>query len=361
MRETSTAQLINAPQAHALVSLKASRTQNDNDANIMTRLPRSDAGDHIIGASRSTAHMQEALGIFQQPPTQTISRGSRTRSAYLAAVAEADEDELDETQKTMDGTEFKDRLAEQLREQVAKNRASFWDSLSDDQSFSSRHTLDFKDALSLSPPQSHKLRKPTSFALVDRIASTISISTIVRKEQIKNKLRKRVEIVSSPMIILPQDSPALNLPTGIIQMGHGIGFTYSLGPATLSKASICTITPRMCHGLSLKGFPKLVRKAKRRVDSESASSASLEIDDDREMEATMKEIYGSNWSLGMSAVNLSQPLAYATASSPLSSTLSPCSQLPDTPEFADADEAIAGDPDTTLRLVPPPSSLPHCD
>ncbi|KIM81748.1 hypothetical protein PILCRDRAFT_821098 [Piloderma croceum F 1598] len=361
MRETSAAQPLNEPQARALDSLKTLRTQDDNDANITTRLPRSDADEHIIGTSRPTAHVQEALGIFQPPPTQIIPRGSGTRSTYLAAVAEADEDELDEPRKAIGGIDFKDRLEEQLREQVAKNRASFWDTLSDDQSLSSRHSLDFKDALGLSAPQSHKLRKPQSSALVDRIASTISISTIVRKEQIMNKLRKRVQIVSSPVMILPQDSPALNLPTGIIQTGHGIGFTYSLGPATLSKASLCTTTPRTCHGLSLKGFPKLVRKMKRRVGSELASPASLETDDDWETEAIMKEIYGSTWSLGMSAVNLSQPLAYATASSPLSSTLSPCSQLPDTPEFADADEAIAGDPDTTLRLVSPPSSLPHCD
>jgi hypothetical protein len=361
MRETPAARLLNEPQARALVSLKASRTQDDNDANITTRLPQSDAKEHIVGAYKPTAHVQEAPGIFQQRPAQVVSRGSRTHSTYLAAVAEADEDELNEPRKAMDGIDLKDRLEEQLREQVAKNRASFWDTLSDDQSLSSEHSLDFKDALGLSLPHSHKLRKLKSPVLVDRIASTISISTIIRKEQIKNKLRKRVQIASSPVTILPQDSPALNLPTGIIQTGHGIGFTYSLGSATLSKASICTTTPRTCHGLSLKGFPKLARKMKRRVGSELASPASLETDDDRETEAIMKEIYGSTWSLGMSAVNLSQPLAYATASSPLSSPLSPCSQLPDTPEFADADEAIAGDPGTTLRLVSSPSSLPRCD
>jgi len=77
-----------------------------------------------------------------------------------------------------------------------------------------------------------------------------------------------------------------------------------------------------------------------------------ENDEDREMMAVMKEIYGSTWSLGMSAVNVAQPLAYATVNSPLS-TLSPGLQPSETPEFAEADEAIVGDPDTTLRLVPP--------
>ena len=351
MGETSASQPDNEPEAHAIASPKASQT-HDAGTNIITLPPQPGAEEHNVDASGPTAHIRAASVISQQCSTQGISRGARTCSTYLEAVAEADEDESDEPQNAIDGVDLKDRLEEQLREQVAKNRASFWDTLSDDQSLSSGHPLDFKDALGLSP-RPHKLRKRKSSALVDRIASTISISTIVRKENIKKKL-KRVQIVGSPVMISPQESPMLDLPTGIVQTGHGIGFTYSLGPATLSKASICSTTPRTCHGLSLKGFPKLARKTKRRVAPELAS---LETDDDREMAAVMKEIYGSTWSLGMSAVNLSQPLAYATASSPLSSTLSPCSQLPETPEFTKAGEAIAGDPDNTLRLVS--SNLPR--
>jgi hypothetical protein len=270
----------------------------------------------------------------------------------LDAVVEAeDEDDLDEHRNAIDGASLKDRLEEQLREQVAKNRVSFWDTLSDERSLSSKHFLDFKDALGLFLPRPPKLRKPKSSALVDLIASTISISNSSRKEQLKNKLKKRVQIDSSPVMMGPQDSPTLDLPTGIIQTGQGIGFTYSLGSATLSKASICSTTPRSCHGLSWKGFPRLARK---RVGRVSAGPIPEETDEDQEMVAVMKEIYGSTWSLGMSAVNLSQPLAYASTSLPLSSTLSPGLV---TPEFAEADEAVAGDPDSTLRLVSQ-SSLP---
>jgi hypothetical protein len=337
----------------ALDSPVVSQTQNDVGSTV--GLP-STAEEQVIDSSGPMA-----LTRVPRSPAGAISR-IRRHSSGLDVVMEAEEEEgLNEPQNTMDltnDTSLKDRLEEQLREQVAKNRASFWDTLSDEQSVSSGHSLGFKDALGLSPPRPHKLRKRKSSALGALVGSNGSVSDISLKAQIKNKLKKRVQIVSSPVIVVPQDSPRLDLPTGIVQTGQGIGFTYSLGSAALSKASICSTTPRSCHGLSLKTFPRLTGKRKQRGSQRSVGRISSEAED-QEMVAVMKEIYGSTWSLGMSAVDLSQPLVYTTTSSPLSSTLSPGLLTPEAPEFAEADEAVAGDPDSTLRLVSP-SSLPLC-
>lgn len=331
----------------ALASPMVSQTQNDVGSTVA--LPSTDE-EQVIVSSRPMA-----LTRAPRSPAGAIFR-IRRHSSGLDVVMEAEEG-LNEPQNTMDltnGTSLKDRLEEQLREQVAKNRASFWDTLSDEQSVSSGHSLDLRDAVGLSP-RPHKLRKQKSSALGVLMGSNVSVSDISLKAQIKNKLKKRVQIVSSPVIVAPQVSPRLDLPTGIVQTGQGIGFTYSLGSATLSKASICSTTPRSCHGLFLKTFPRLTGKGKQRGSQRSVGPISSEADD-QEMVAVMKEIYGSTWSLGMSAVNLSQPLAYTTTSSPLSSTFSPILL---TPEFAEADEAVAGDPDSTLRLVSP-SSVPLC-
>jgi hypothetical protein len=335
------------------VSLASPKMQNDVGTTVISPL-QSAAEENTVDSSRPRADTRKVPRIAQHSTPQAISRGIKRHSACLDVVLEADDEEgLDEARNAVDltdGVDLQNRLKVQLREQVAKNRASFWDTLSDEQSHSPQHSLDIKDALGLSPPRPHKLRKSKSFALVDRIASSISI---LRKERIKNKLIERVQIDSSPVMTSPQGSPALDLPTGIVQTGQGIGFNYALVPATLSKASICSITPRTCHGLSLKGFSRLARKTKASIDQQGLTSpVHSENDEDREMMAVMKEIYGSTWSLGMSAVNVAQPLAYPTVNSPLS-TLSPGLQPSETPEFAEADEAIVGDPDTTLRLVPP--------
>lgn len=335
------------------------RTRIDVGETTMTS-PLQSAIEKQPARSWPTAHTRIGSRISQHFPGQAISRGSKRHSACLDVVLEADDERLDEPQNAEDigvGTGLKNRLEEQLREQVAKNRVSFWDTLSDEQSHSSQHSLDFKDALRLSPSRPHKLRKRKYSTLADRIVSAISLSTTACKERAKNKVTNRAHIVGTPDMVSPQGSARLDLPNGVVQTGQGIGFNYSLGPAALSKASLCSTTPRICHAMSLKGLPRLARKAKGTkgyVGEGSASPMPPETDHDKEMTAVMKEIYGSTWTLGMSAVNVSQPLAYATASSPLS-TLAPGSQIPGTPEFAEADEVVAGDPDTTLRLVFPTS------
>jgi hypothetical protein len=358
--EKYTSQTLKDPEP-VLPARIASQSQDYSGAAVVSTTPSPSPEKQMADANRSTGHSCVTSKIPQPHlrPPQAISKCTRRCSARLDSVMEAEnEDGLDEPRNAMD---LKDHLEAQVREQVAKNRASFWDTLSDEQSLSSRHSLDFNTstALGMSPPGPRKLRKRKSFALADHIASTIAIATTVGKGQVKNRLKKNVQIVSSPVMMSPHDCPRLALPTGIVQKGQGIGFNYSLSSATLSKTSICSSTPRTCHGLSLKGFSSLARKAKRRVGQELSSPMSSETDEEREMAAVMREIYGSTWSLGMSAVNLSMPLASLSTSSPLSSSPSPVMQIPEAPEFADADEAVNGDPDSTLRLVSPTSPL--CD
>ncbi|KAF9050813.1 kinase-like protein [Hymenopellis radicata] len=88
-----------------------------------------------------------------------------------------------------------------------------------------------------------RLRKQKSFPVLD--SSRLSLL-------VPNKLRKKL-LHSNSHATLKTPEP-LNLPKGIEQIGHGIGFTYSIPAAVVSKASIC---PRNCHsippfGLGLK-------------------------------------------------------------------------------------------------------------
>ncbi|KAK0506644.1 kinase-like domain-containing protein [Armillaria luteobubalina] len=68
---------------------------------------------------------------------------------------------------------------------------------------------------------------------------------------VQNKLRKK----RSQMSVRKFYQEPLNLPSGIEQIGEGIGFTYTLPAAALSKASICSTAPKSCHaGLGLGGL-----------------------------------------------------------------------------------------------------------
>ncbi len=91
-----------------------------------------------------------------------------------------------------------------------------------------------------------RLRKQRSFPVL----SPSRLSLLV-----PNKLRKKLLHSNSHATLKTPEH--LNLPKGIEQIGHGIGFTYSIPAAMISKASICSTTPRNCHsippfGLGLK-------------------------------------------------------------------------------------------------------------
>ena len=102
-------------------------------------------------------------------------------------------------------------------------------------------------------------------------------------------------------------------------------------------------------------FHRRSRGTGRRPGQGSTRSVPSDSDPEQEMVAVMKEIYGSSWSLGMSAVNLSLPAFGAGAHSQISP---PLNFDLDTPELEETSEAVYGDPDTTLRLVLPPDVQP---
>ncbi|EMD41396.1 hypothetical protein CERSUDRAFT_69969 [Gelatoporia subvermispora B] len=65
-----------------------------------------------------------------------------------------------------------------------------------------------------------------------------------------NKLRKKLRWESAPSA---SAAPRLNLPPGIEQIGHGIGYTRRSEPAHARLAlSLPTLTPRTCHALFTK-------------------------------------------------------------------------------------------------------------
>jgi len=261
----------------------------------------------------------------------------------------------------VDGISTKDRMA------------LFWDKFdSDGESVSSVPFRDFRDALVLPSPRRCKLRKQRSSAMSQRF-SIISTSTST------NKLRKKLRPMSTALFT-QSDPPSVELPTGIEQIGSGIGYIYNMPTAAHSKASICTTTPRTCHGMFHGGFPALglglglhgIRKGKAKrcaLDQEFGTQISNVSGKQEEPEDAvfMRNIYGSSWSLGLSlspTVNHASPIAHTPANSPISDAgpLTPETIIFRTPEailnFKESEvmttrEAKSDDPTTTLRLVSP--------
>lgn len=288
---------------------------------------------------------------------RTTFRGNKKHTACLDVVVEVqDEDGPYEPRTAMDlsnGVDFEGRLEEQLREQVANNRASFWDTLSNDVSDDSGNFLDFKDALHMPErrPQKLRKRKPSTLA-VGRVASVMPRSTAKRAEQFKNKLWKKVRILGSLSPMAPQDSYSLNFPTGIVQTGHGIEYTCNLDTPTASTTSACAKNPPACNRWLPNRFLSRSQKAQQHLGQEFERPTTLDTEEDREIVAIMKEIYGNSWSPEMSTVDLSLPLASAVDPPHIfSSSLV---------ALAESIEVMSGDLNTTLRLVTPPT-LPLCD
>ncbi|KAK0245232.1 kinase-like domain-containing protein [Armillaria nabsnona] len=96
---------------------------------------------------------------------------------------------------------------------------------------------------------SPKLCRQRSFPIIN----SQRFSLLPPLMSVQNKLRKK----RSQMSVRKTYQEPLNLPAGIEQIGEGIGFTYTLPAAALSKASICSTAPKSCHaglGLGLGGL-----------------------------------------------------------------------------------------------------------
>lgn len=126
--------------------------------------------------------------------------------------------------------------------------ALFWESLEHDPDFelepvSVPSMMDYATAVALSNP-SKKLRKQRSQSTLFRSKSFSLLGDT------PNKLRKRMKRSSTPSLSKKpsynQMQTMVDLPTGIEQIGSGIG--YTIPAASQSHVSVCTATPQNCHG-----------------------------------------------------------------------------------------------------------------
>lgn len=106
----------------------------------------------------------------------------------------------------------------------------------------------------------------------------------------RKKLRKKNRPFSSPSV------PVVMLPSGISQIGSGIGYTRRV-EAPQTRLSFSSLTPRTCHTLFSNGFPLGKKSGPGR--SFSGDDTTIRSNEDP-MNEVMRDIYGSTWELGMS-------------------------------------------------------------
>ncbi|KAG5642998.1 hypothetical protein DXG03_001775 [Asterophora parasitica] len=127
--------------------------------------------------------------------------------------------------------------------------ALFWEHLDAEQASVLSDQQPIEDVYT---PRPRRLRKSRSSIYPEQRFSTLSTTSL------QNKLRKKTRSAKPvPLQLKNLSSPALDLPEGVKQIGSGIGFTYSMPAAALSKASICTTTPKTCHGYFQGRLPGL--------------------------------------------------------------------------------------------------------
>lgn len=131
----------------------------------------------------------------------------------------------------------------------------------------------------------------------------------------RNKLRKKPRSECTPGSAPLPPPPVLDLPPGIEQIGHGIGYTRRADPV-YSRLSFPTLAPRSCQGMfSRECFPGLSpRKRTGNAGGERYDAArpergrgGLGADDQSEdaMDAVMREVYGPRWNAGVSMSDVS--------------------------------------------------------
>lgn len=210
------------------------------------------------------------------------------------------------------------------------------------------------------------------------IGSPTSINALESPRSRKKKLRKKVRPESSIPLVAQSPPPVYDLPAGIEQIGMGIGYTRP-AEAHHSRLSISTLTPRTCHALfsgsRLPYFKQDPRKAGSKphldnhLDTSAQTSAAAVMQggnaSEDQMDAVMREIYGSAWNLGLSSTDVNAvaaPLPAATVAAGPSTTglgLSGSTMaMMDRAQYAAPPpaELLTMSPDSTLRLVTPSTS-----
>ncbi|KAI0935627.1 hypothetical protein AcV5_003997 [Taiwanofungus camphoratus] len=194
----------------------------------------------------------------------------------------------------------------------------------------------------------------------------------------RNKLRKKARPDSTPIPLFAQPA-LLDLPQGIEQIGNGIGYTRR-AESCHPRFSISTLTPRTCHAL-FSGRHSGVNHKQGRKKSSSGSGERFEHpnagvsimggsnESEDQMDAVMREMYGSRWNLGLSSTELSHaaaadPRVYASLARTSvglglgegALELTRGMRLPVPPA-----ELSTLSPDSTLRLVSPSThGLEYC-
>ncbi|KAH9921348.1 uncharacterized protein B0H18DRAFT_567364 [Fomitopsis serialis] len=201
-------------------------------------------------------------------------------------------------------------------------------------------------------------------------ASTFTSPFTSTPGTMRNKLRKKSRPETTPSSVSIQP-PILDLPPGVEQIGHGIGYTRRSDPV-YSRLSFPTVTPRSCQAIfSRECFPglsprhgrkKTGRKSSERYERPEGGVSAMNEDTQSEdpMDAIMEEVHGPRWNLGSSTSDVSHaggadPRAYlalvrTTVGLGIGETAldSTREQLPAFPA-----ELSTLSPDSTLRLVSP--------
>ncbi|KAJ7647786.1 hypothetical protein FB45DRAFT_208820 [Roridomyces roridus] len=245
--------------------------------------------------------------------------------------------------------------------------AQFWETLDAEvdreSGGSSVPSLEIRDALRLAlpnpplpgpTPRARKLRKRVSSLALPQSHSESRFSIISTTSVGGRKLRKLRRPLSTTFMSKVSE-PIPDLPSGLEQIGKGIGFTYKIPVASHSKASICSPAERSFAGRLFRSGLGLLRKAKSQQFSSAAGSG---ITRSRGPPAMIQTSHR------FSSVAPSQ--GSPTSDGPLTPDSLSFPPLPEIQVSADpfAKDAATespqlGGPDTTLRLVavPPGNTL----
>lgn len=128
----------------------------------------------------------------------------------------------------------------------------------------------------------------------------------------RNKLRKKPRSEGTLGSVPLPPAPVLNLPPGIEQIGHGIGYTRRAD----AILSFSTLAPRSCQGIFLRECFSGLSPRKRTGNAGGArcgsarseggrGSASADDQSEDAMDAVMREVYGPRWNADASVSNIS--------------------------------------------------------
>ncbi|KAK0433935.1 kinase-like domain-containing protein [Desarmillaria tabescens] len=233
-----------------------------------TKMVQSTLAETCSPTTSTSVHCQDSLSSWSS------SRPGSTISGFCLDARNSVQDLLPPIFRISPSTDkLLDTSTVTYQDQVSRPQSSYV-SPSNTPSPQERMALFWQslDEESNSGSLSRKLRRQRSFPII----SSQRFSLLPPLMSVQNKLRKK----RSQMSVRKTYQEPLDLPAGIEQIGEGIGFTYTLPAAAVSKASICSTAPKSCHaGLGL-GIGGLLRSTGTRMSEQDVAergSGSLEV------------------------------------------------------------------------------------